>query len=247
MRYVNSKYPKKYFKLWWEYLKRSEDYKCYCFLLRKQKNNSSLKLPEQLTTVIYHKMDYIYGLNGDIFNDTFENWYIFKKYEIDRLNKHYQNMTILKSNEFFKIDIDIVIQELTQKFKREPTLRELQAFYKNDSSNNSGYYVVDPYEPKVIETLKELIKKTDGTPRKPIIKYDAITRYLKIYDLYKKFERVKTKPGEVLDEVIKKFYPNFNPLYDENADTKRQMFSRDNKNAKRIIKNTENEIFPGIY
>ena len=232
--------PKKYFKLWWKYLRRSKNYKEVCLWLRKRRDNPSLKFPDKFVIDRARKkpMPIYYTLmrNNDIHSFSFEEWYEYKKERFKASIEWQKTRPVCKCNKYIKADLAKTISELKKILNREPTLDEIQAHYDKDDFNRS-VYVFYPYHPMAMQAVKETIDNmgSDHHYRQKPIRYYEIERYLQVYDLIESGKKMK----EVISVVSSNQTGNPNDVM--------RAFRRDLAKAKKIIKNVEGNEFPGSY
>ncbi len=232
----HSDYPKQFYKLWWEYLHRSENYRELCEHMRTDKPLPDKFInpnhPQSCTKIVY---TYLHNL--DIHQLTFEEWYEYKISCFKNNEKAQQKMCIRQYDDYLKEEIDGSICFLKRTLGRDPTIQEFKNFLFDDSQTKfrkNWAFVIEPYrmaKPKVLKIIQDEIAKY----RKKVIRYDEIERYLKIFDL--------KQEGLTIKAIINKIDPNRSG----DDDAVIRTFRRDISNAKEIIKNVENGNFPGKY
>ena len=229
---------KRYYRLWREYLKRSDEYKEFCEYMRRKREDSSIPVPEKFKKdgiyappivpvfLTFHDV-YVYGFD--------EWWEVQGKWLMDdRPTGLYEF-----SEEFFKKTFDQLINSFEKNEGREPTLRELRDnFLEFATFNNRVLPVMVSPNTKLetlVKALKEVIRPYRSLRRKRIV-WDELERYLIVYDL---------KAGEKLKwrEVI----PRAQKATRDRSDRSLRAWQRDLQKARAIIRNAERGIFPGHY
>ncbi len=267
MRHLYKEYPKEFYRLWWEYLRRSERYKDFCL---------KFGTPEQISDP---DLDYTFTDNGDVhrppFND-FEQWYQFKmaekKANFETVSYEwcspFDKPPIKKAKEIQKKDVQInylddimrerfqeAVSHLSEELKREPTISEFQDYFFNDwRMMDLSEFVVTP---GLFDSGKEVAWSVEKwlkgrTLRKPTTGYKVLEKYFKIYDIKQAGLNVKESISEAVKVGVFEFepdddLPSYDPDLDIDFDNKERSFNRDYIKALRIIKNTESNHFPGEY
>lgn len=133
---------KEVYRLWWEFLKRSKDYKLYCELRRNpsnrqadsnpRKNDSEQEIPEKKLVSFEH----IYTLFKDVHADpnngqawSFANWW---KNQESILNKISENRTLKPVRDYRESvnrDMDECIKWFKARYGREPELSEFRTAF----------------------------------------------------------------------------------------------------------------------
>ena len=227
MRHFYKEYPKEYYRLWWEYLRRSDRYKEYC-------------LKFGTTEQYYHPdLDFTFNENGDVHRpplDDFEQWYQFKKIQIEIEGHQKKTAQVKYLDEFIQARFQETVTHLSEKLGREPTIREFQEYFFDDLEiTDTEKFVVTP---GLFDTGKDIIDKVrewlkGRTIRKPTTRYDDLEKYLQIYDL--------KQQGQTVKEIVKeRDLPG-------DAHTNEREYQRYIEKAREIIRNTEKNIFPGNY
>lgn len=234
----------KFYRLHWEYLRRSELYKELCLWVRKTKKDPTLKLPEKFVLkrdnqtgkiMQRHPVIRTYFEHGDIHAHSFEDWFDFKNNNRLRNQKNADE----KGIEIYQKEVKQTIKQMIKTYKKdceeqkiEPTLDEFHDFaeyYLNDWENNwSPTYVIKSMlfsdHNDMAEALKEKCKKTRKTP----VFLDALEEHLKVYD--QKISGLKNKQIARDEDDLESDPPR-----------------RHRRKAERIIENVEKGIFPGQY
>lgn len=251
---------KEIYKLWWEYLKRSDDYKEFCEWMRKKRINNKIPVPDKfkkdskgnapkelINFLTFH----------DIHAFSFDEWWEIHKERLD-YKKTYHNL--LKPIEdyanFIEGDFDDCIESFKRYEGREPSLKEFKKYFcqlLKQRSSMFSYFMVTITEDKSVlknefnkiissQRKKPYVKssisiKRNSYPRRDEkhIRIDELKKYLDVYDL----RQQKLKPKE----IIKRINSNDDP---DDLDIQRAYRDHFQK-AKKIIKFVERGIFPGWY
>lgn len=238
---MNQKYLRKIYKLWIEYLKRSDKYKEYCVEIKRKPASNEKEFVRNPT------MGINYSIFGDVHTQpledilsSIEDWNIFFT-------------PIYDYSEFISDDIDLCTDHFKEKYNREPNIEEMKTFLINLLSNPSQLYlriditngtveeITEAFEKRLKIYKKETLQQQRAGRKKLFmnpstrIREDELYRYLQVYDL--------SHQGLEMKEIIKKMEPS-----KDNTDVNIQRtFYRDLENAKNIIRNVENCVFPGEY
>lgn len=260
---------KDFYKLWWKYLKRSDNYKEYCkfvreFMKEKGKYPRTEQCPEKFLKKVknYNSEDYIlvpmfdvYLDFEDVFSRSFDRWW-----KIRKILQTKRNEIIREEVEIYDLDeeIDSYIGDFKEFKGREPTLRE---FKKGASFSKifgiDLYLKIDLLSSARIKDLKELIGKIIRERKNSLrrlrcrvnLEPFSNNKYKEFYppkiDELKRYLDVYDlkKKGLSISAIIEKIEPNRNS---KGADIQRA-FYQDIARAKNIIKNVESGIFPGEY
>lgn len=266
---------KEFYRLWIEYLKRSKDYKEFCEILRKKKKNPSLPMPDKFkNSGTRYPANYYRFL--DIFDKrwTFKEWWKYHKKSVSFYNgiplKCYVARKILGIEEEFQpkrivenyadylqSDIDNCIQQFKfYKQGREPSLGEFRErlLYELKEGILSPYLTVriDPRgetTEDILKQVKKIIREKRKAPQiknrendfklyfKPSTKLrlDELKKYLRVYDL--------RQQGLKPNKIVKKINSNDDSNNGEVQRAYRDFYDK----ARKIIRFTENGVFPGPY
>ena len=158
---------KNIYRLWYEYLKRSDDYNRLCELIRGEKTafdppktlEESINFNKNLLSFLKNNpglysdkgfrlpLDtFIY--NGDLFSMTFNKWYKYKlKWEHYRKNFEYDEEIPVKLVDRNYIDsyLEVLEKKTLKKYRREPTLSEVKDLLELILGPNSSIlsFIVD--------------------------------------------------------------------------------------------------------
>jgi|GEM_PF-3638615 len=254
---------KDFYKLWWEYLKRSDNYKEYCefvrkFIKEKGKFPQAEQCPEKFQKNYNGEFD-VYLDFGDVFSRSFDKWWeIHKILETKRNEVTREKVEIYDINE----EIDSYIEDFKKVNGREPTLCEfkkgvslgkmlgINLYLKIDLLSSARIKGLIVLIGKIIRerrnSLRRLRCRVNLEPFSNTIykefyspKIVELKRYLHVYDLKEK--------GLEITDIIKKLEPSkvFSDFEEENIVVR--TYNLDIQRAKKIIKNVELGFFPGEY
>ena len=244
---------KEFFRLWWEYLRRSDNYKNYC---EKYGTHEQYYDPD---------LDYTFGENGNIWICDFEDWYQGKLHPDgvtytwsqpfdnppQKVGEATPTTKVEYAQGYILESLQTAGDRLRAKLNREPSLKEFQDYYSSErgvyQDISMSAFVVEPVlEKSNKDTIGEIKKSLKGTAlRKKTIKHDELQKYLDVFDLF--------EDGETIHSVIRKHEikafgkSSYDPDTSESADTLQREYRRYYSKAKRIIQNTEQNRFPGEY
>jgi len=148
-------------------------------------------------------------------------------------------------SKFVESDIDSVIVKFKKLHGKEPNIHEFKSDFLRLMRNPASIYLrVNLSEAKtedlkrrfseILKEQKKLIKTIPSLIPTPNVRLDELKRYLKIYD-----HRVARKlTWKEISQIEASDLP---------GDDIQRAFKRDLQNAKKIIKNVENCVFPGKY
>jgi hypothetical protein len=227
MRHLYKEYPKEFYWLWWEYLRRSERYKDFCL---------KFGTPEQISDP---DLDYTFTDNGDVhrapLND-FENWYQFKMSQTQDEGHQKKAVQINYLDDLMRKKFQEAVTHLTEDLKREPTISEFQDFFFNDwRMMDLSSFVVTP---GLYDTGKEISDNVrqwykGRATRKQNTGYDVLETYLQVYDL--------KRQGLSIKQIVKEKDLAGNAFINE------RIYQRYIAKAEAIIRNVEKNNFPGDY
>lgn len=241
------------YKLWREYLKRSDTYKKVCEWLREFQKDSKTSRPKELT----NKMDGIFVMFGDVHKEPFNKWWesrkkIFRCLEYEGINDY---------SKFIEEDIESCIFDFRFKKGKEPTLQEFKEHFSARMRNDKDIVYLciavggrqkkelvtqfnkiitgiinkrrqDPYE---INYRRNLTTVLGAKSKDDYMMEDELKRYLKAYDLKKK----NVKLLSIADKL--------KICTGGGNGTRQREVLRDIQKAKQIIKNAEEGLFPYKY
>ena len=241
---------RKIYKLWFEFLLLSNNYKDFCEWKRKEKRNASVERPE-----MFKKLDILlpfvvgYSNFGDIFEIDFEKWWANRKeFLLARRRVSVSNFINL-----FKTEMENAIAEFKLDEGRDPSLNEFQGIIlglidspKRDiiSVTLTGGETVKDLSlqfAKLIRRSKSKFKanhwRSIGKLPTTTKRIDELQRYLDVY----KLSLQGRSPREIAGQI--EYYSR----HKSDAQERHRMIRSDRQKAKSIIKNVEQGIFPGKY
>ncbi len=253
---------KEVYRLWIEYLKRSEKYKTYCKLFREvfkmenQKRKTSAKsaaLDKLIKTEVSLKLneldfDYMqryYDFFGDIFIGSFDDWW-----KTHKISKRTLPVIVLNDPNACKV-LPFFAKEFKklQKTKKKhltpketlKILTESEFEFIFLAVPMIGGVTMDDISKQIADIRKKWAKEFEVEDfyfrrfNMPVsrVRYDEMKRYLQVYDYW--------KDGMKIKEIIAKINPNRDA---KDADVIRSC-RMDLQKAKKIIYNVEAGSFPG--
>ena len=256
-------HEKEVYRLWWEYLKRSEAYKAYCSLVpiamkRIRKKHGSLKntLTKLMSAEYPFKQtdpmsllfeDYMWRnweYFGDVFNDSFDDWWKQNKPSIITLP------VLVLNDPLHRKFLTFFAEEFRrqQKARKKPLSPEETLKILTEAEWNFiflavpmiGGVTMEEISKQIADIRKKWADKFDIEDFymrrfvKPVgrVRFDEMKRYLRVYDLWKQ--------GLKMKEIIAKIDPE---RRGDDADVLRS-FRNDLQKAKKIISNVESGSFP---
>lgn len=250
-------YNEEAYKLWWEYLKRSEPYKLYCL------SRYSLSLPyfdyelfeletiknlpdDALLRALYLK--FTYDKFGDVHKSSFNDWW-----EKRQSDEAVEDLSEIYKKEFFSY------LKYLKHFRKQPVTHEeiyemLRDFLK---SYPFGDYIFLKINASAKDKdIRDAVSKAVKTRKKKhTVQLDALKKYLLVYD----GRKAGKSDGEIASEVFERVETSTEISYMEPRKDQRGAkeplapkqvsdYLRDyNKFAERIIKNVEMGNFPGEF
>jgi hypothetical protein len=247
---------KNIYKLWWEYLKRSDDYKAHCEKYPDAVVNSRLfgisywgdPDDEELQKNIM-KWERA-SCFGNVHKDSFEVWW-----------KKFKQLPDEKSTiEELSPHIDEIIENANSSTQGRKSIKSTSKSLREYMEHSCFPYIylrinADTFTTNDIKEIKRIIKskKVDFVKRRDSgrwdfryytrtyfkkvgrIRYDELQRYLEIFDL--------RKTGMKWKDIFEKTYPTM--TWDQqNA---RRSIHTEYEKAEKIIKNVEKGNFPGKH
>ena len=244
---------KKIYRIWFDYLRASEDYKKYCSLMRKRKASPNWQLSQKsrFQTKIVHVIGYSHF--GDIFRPTFDKWWEKKKsFLLSRSPKR----SVVNFMKMMEEEMEAAIQEFKFAEGRDPSLEEFKHYFiERLAPHKMAILKVTFRNYQTVEDLTLQFRKIIGqlkpqrnakgsqhwdwewqrpTTRK---RMEEIQRYLDVYKLH--------LTGYPWSEMAKRI-----KFYSEHASAPREinrMMQSDTRKAEAILRNVEKGIFPGKY
>lgn len=246
------KNEKEYYRLWWEYLRRSPDYQEFCEWYQESLKKSETLIPEKFekgkaeikNSALIRYYDFI---AADCHGLSFDDLWKHKKKRIEFSKNWEKDRLIQNYSKFAEKDFNTFINYFKKFHGREPTMNEFKKIYYKDHID-SQLLIIDPrfYEPKeIIQELSKISKEIIRNYRSRMVRIDGLKRYLQVYDLWKQTDE-NGKRKFTLKEIIKRVGDKSQKEKADDANVQRA-FRADLAKAKKIIKNTERGIFPGKY
>jgi hypothetical protein len=251
------KINKEYAQLKWEYLKRSEPYREYCEWKQKKTNNPKLPTPDKFLPATGPIQDVnpivmTFIKYGDIHKQKFEEWY--HHYYEDNDNKtqipfkdlHLGSVDDLSgSDTSMKITFNSIINKYKHKRRsrgRKPSLLKMAELLCAQMRSERGFqsylkikqgeFTTEEVD-RLTKEVKEILKKNIPDIRQ---RRDELKRYLLVYDIWKK------NKGKNWVSIVFKTVPFY--IGNKNgAGSAERMIKRDLAKAKKLIKQTEKDLF----
>ena len=167
---------KEYYKLWFEYLRRSDNYKEYYEWRRGRKDNELRPLPRKFIdgslappgTSIY---EMLYSTFFDVYNLNFDKWWEGYKIRIERFSGWAQKLEPIENcaveTESLEADFDQCIDSFKRSEGREPSANELKTYFiqsLNRGAKRTLLLKIDlAYGPIVIkDEFKKWVNSSEG-------------------------------------------------------------------------------------
>jgi len=262
---------KNLYRLWWEYLKRSDRYKKYIEWEEKVEQDKQLSIPKELMS--YHDSLWWTARSfGNVQKNKFSQWW--KNEQANKLpcpitlTFTTNSLPIIDYREFIDRDIKKIYRTFKKEIGREPSINELThniKIYMNDKSSERLYLLIN-FQFDTIDDITRLFhdflkkrKKECLTREKEMIfkgmrletttkkkHYEELQRYLAIYDEFKSGKAISEIAREIEDEKEDEGDDKPRPPKYYVPDTER-ICRRDRAKAQKIIHNVEKGYFPGDY
>ena len=254
------------YKLWWEYLRRSKEYKELCEYYKELLANEKTLMPNKFkignshsdlveTFQVFHNLHDMLTPEGETF--TFEIWYQNHKIKCERFLKDEENSIVndyLNSGDF-EIDMKFNLDDFKKRFDRSPTPEEfISYFIGNLKKSETVIFIRVDFSRHRLAMLKSVIgqfisRAVNGSKNK-----NSQNKFLMCKNLlptpnlnFESVERylwvydLKCK-GLSTVEVAEKM----GKIKSHNVDVLPEV-RRDFRKAKKIIVNVEKGFFPGKY
>lgn len=243
---------KEIYKLWYEYLKRSDDYKEFCLWMRKKRKNSSLPVPEKYRKNKHggtHPFVFTFLRFHDVHKNSFEKWYKYHKEIRRNIRNSRTPKGINNYSDFVGYDINRCVGSFKRREGREPTIQELKNSLANlmKKEKYALWLMVSPVGREIKELTRqfaEIIKKHKDETCSQELQYKRnleltskrrikeMENYLKVYELRSTGLKWMSTTAKIFGGYTK--------------DRQREVMRYYSK-AKKIIKNVERGVFPGKY
>ncbi len=125
-RKKNESSQKKAYRLWWEYLKLSNDYKRFCEWMDKRLKDSSLPIPKQFN---WFELWDGYKMFGNIHVDSFEEWWENNKGKLGRGKEGGFPGPIADYTDFVMIEMEDIIEDFKRRNGKEPSLEQFKGSF----------------------------------------------------------------------------------------------------------------------
>lgn len=239
---------RKYYQLYYEYLKRSEDYKRFCRWMREEGKDLNKAVPKQYRKDKHGfvpKIVSVFMMFNDVHVFSFDEWWDYSEGFQGVADWRYENSMLHYTDTLLEHELDNCINSFRKFEGREPSLEEFKQYFLQTQKNKYGaeayrdrlLLFIAPSSLKtemLVKRFREIISKYKKGKRTKIA-WDELGKYLLVYDLKKK--------GLKWKEIIKQIEPH--KSIDD--DSVRRHFLMYNKKAKQIIANVETGRFPGKY
>ena len=243
---------KEFYKLWFEYLRRSDNYREFCEWYRASQKDESLPLPGKFVTLPPGSNSYIMLIStfSDVYSTSFDEWWERQKVRLERVFKNQKPGPIedyMVGEPSLEDELNHCMDAFKQSEGREPSANELKTnflqFRKRKSDETLLLRVDMTYEPKAIKDgLKKWLnskgvkkKMADAKPwrylkshqyKKPTgtPRLDDLQDYLDAYDMWKE-KVLPRKSGDPSgwNAIIQHFVPGAKV---KNADECVKMFKK---------------------
>ncbi|MFH1139002.1 MAG: hypothetical protein V1816_23225 [Pseudomonadota bacterium] len=257
------------YRLWWEYLKRSDDYREYCLWHRRRREDPSLPIPEKFQGpggyMESHVFYYIFGIFLDVHADnyrgrpySFDVWWDRQKGILDALAKAPRTLTINNYGETVQRHLQTAVELLKQNEGREPSFKDLEGFFAK--------FIKQAVPPKLFLEIDLTVKETGVLIRKinERILQEKQSPRIQHWERFSdktnwpgsklKFSELRRflivydleKKGLKMAQIVQKVgTPSQKANYNDEAI--HSAYREDLAKARRIIKNVEEGSFPGFY
>ena len=264
---------KRLYRLWYEYLKRSDDYREFCnFTWERHKEKKSISIPEKFkrTDKGSHPFLGIYTKFVDVFRFPFEEWWPWKKQRLDTVKRNAKKRKPVKDYmggpATIEKNLDFCIKHFQRVHDRDPSATELRDFFVQSLKDEEHrflllrvdltYGITDIKKSFSDIICSDKVKKKISSAKKycwwlyrnskPTGKprIEDLQRYLDVYDMWK--AKVDSRvPGDPSgwDEIIQ----HFEPHRELNNESDRRLYQSYKQKAEKIISNVEKGYFPGKY
>ena len=257
------------YHLWWEYLKRSDDYMAFCAWHRERAVDGNVPLPKQFRKVEggiqNHPFTFIFSMFSDIHSETyrgrpysFEVWWQRQAPILDMMKANGNSQVIRDYSEKVTSDIQSCVETLKNQEGRKLSFKDFKGFFAKNMKNSFPpklYLEINLTRDEIgplIRQINEMILEKKNDPRIiywqrfmdrtnwPNNKITFIT--LKRYLLIYDLDKAGMKMGAIVKKIgTKAQRENYN---DENIHA---AFREELAKARTIIKNVEGGTFPGFY
>jgi hypothetical protein len=238
-------------RLWYEYLKRSQNYKDYCKIMRSRRSTGDLKNSKH--NAVLKKIPYdTYHAWGDIFKAPYEE---SRKRFLRSGPMDFGPIQELRFS--FRTDAINAVKQFQKINGRKMTLGEFINVFDKAIKKDFLYLkiaVTKHSTTEILDHLKTLIDKKKSEKRirnqsfinkqnfaivSERLRINEIEHYLKTYDLW-------LPNNVIMKDIIRKIGTPAEKADFQDQNVVRKYWQYVNK-AKKIIKNVERGFFPGVY
>jgi hypothetical protein len=228
---------KETYRLWFEYLRRNDDYREFCEWYREHQKDKSLPLPGKFKARLSQGLDpymMLISTFSDVYNTSFDEWWERQKVRLKRIFKNRERGPIedyMVGEPSLEDDLNHCIDAFKQSEGREPSANELKTnflqFLKRKSDETLFLRVDMSYQQKSIKDgLRKWLnsngvkKKMDDAKPWRWLKHhrykkrtgqtpiEDLQLYLEVYDMWKE-KVLPRKPGDPSgwNKIIQHFEP----------------------------------------
>jgi hypothetical protein len=257
------------FRLWWEYLKRSDNYRDLCTWHQERRAEPSLPPPKYIrqstTSINQHPLSFLFRIFLDVNAETyrrqpysFDIWWKRQGETISQLHAKHKEQPIHDYRDQVLKDMTLVANHLKKNEGKEPGFHDFAGYFAKhlrESIPPKLYLEIDLIGEDTGPIMKMINERIMMEKKNPIIQYwhnflDRTNwpRDRKAYALlirYLKVYDLKRK-GLKLGQIVQKIGSETQRA-NYNDDIVQSAFREDLAKAKRIIANVEECRFPGYY
>jgi hypothetical protein len=250
---------REYYRLWFEYLRESDDYREFCDWGRQKRKNPNIKVPRKFRKDKHGwapRILFTYFQFRNIYVATFDQWWDEYYHEhAENLRLWEKKNSIEDLRDYLEKDIKWGLDGINKLDDPELTKQRL-ANYLARCVTSTGHrsdkllLIVDPranltdvLEPRLRE-LVEKFRKEQSARKKSRTNFEDLENYLRIYRLWKRYVKEKG-PGQ--RGGWKKIMAEMNISRGGDLEHQRRYYQQCKQKAAKIIKNAEKGIFPGDY
>jgi hypothetical protein len=264
----------KFYKLWWEYLKRNNDYKEFCDFIRENRKGNTvgyelfenfqklkgdkLDMNQKYGKFILHPLYDNYIRFWDVHTKDFEKWYIRHKNNLER--RYNEAVEAFDINEEVNSNVNYRIESFKQinDVEDEPTFQDLKEIRVDDYIGEPIYLKIRLSAPnKTDDLLKRIGKILNEKRRDPKIRLERAKSYLLpfsnniVKDTYTRIDEIERylRVYDLKKQGLKMtdIIKKIAPTADNTDVNVQRAFFQDIKRAKNIIENVGLGVFPGDY
>lgn len=259
------KIDERIYRLWWEYLRRSKNYKEFCDWFDAKQKNKNLPLPDKYKEKGEFRHILLTFLHlRDIHSVSFKKWWNWKRKGLEQLTSDDSFKSSPAKVELFDDDtglwslhFDLCIKSFKDLHGKKPTMQEFKGYFPLwlksgdlypgmlylmvNVSSGTTEEVLEAVERFIVRkrkdraTKNEALQKTRYLWPSTKLQFDKLERYLTVFDLRNK------KPPTSWPKIMASLTSSANIQADERT------FKLYLQKAKEIIKYVEHGYFPGPY